>query len=112
MPRVVIVVLNWNLASDTIECLRSAQPLVKAGASIVLVDNGSKDDDLAQLDAATPDAAKVQANDAYDAKVEPGTVVVIRSAENLGYAGGNNVGLRIALNSDADWVFLLNNDCL
>ena len=115
-PKVFIVVLNWNLPDDTIQCLRSTAPLVRAGASVVLVDNGSQPARLSELDDGLqsnfPDTIHIGEQEAYEARVATGRTAVVRLSKNLGYAGGNNVGLRIALNSGADWVFLLNNDCL
>jgi GT2 family glycosyltransferase len=114
-PEVVIVVLNWNLPDDTMQCLRSVEPLVREGASVVLVDNGSEKPKWTELEAAIqariPDHVTINEGDAFSARVDRGRMAVVPLANNLGYAGGNNVGLRIALNSGADWIFLLNNDC-
>jgi GT2 family glycosyltransferase len=114
-PKVVVVVLNWNLPDETIECLRSAEPLVAGGTSVVLIDNGSTSDQWPGLEGGLrslfAELRIVAEADAPTAVVERGQVAAVRLSENLGYAGGNNVGLRIALNSQADWIFLLNNDC-
>ncbi|MFI5282560.1 MAG: glycosyltransferase family 2 protein [Candidatus Dormibacterales bacterium] len=114
-PRVVVIVLNWNLPHDTMRCLHTTIPLVQAGAAVVVVDNGSIHERWIELDEAVhksfPDCVSVTDAQASATRVERGRIGLVRLASNLGYAGGNNVGMRIALNSGADWVILLNNDC-
>jgi len=91
-PRVIAVVLNWNLPGDTIRCVRSLQANDYAALRVLIVDNGSTDDSLARF-----------------ARELPG-VEVIATGANRYYAGGNNVGIRAALAQGADWVLVLNND--
>lgn len=85
----VAVVLNWNGGDDTLAALESLD-----GVDTVCVDNGSDD--------GSPDAV---------ADRFPG-VELIRTGVNLGFSGGNNVGIRRALARGADWVLLLNNDAV
>jgi GT2 family glycosyltransferase len=85
--RVVAVVLSWNGREDTLACLESL-----AGVETVVVDNGSAD--------GSPEAIEERF---------PG-VELIRAQVNLGFAAGNNVGIRRALDRGADWVVLVNND--
>jgi GT2 family glycosyltransferase len=107
--------LNWNLPGDTLRCLHTTAPLVRAGASVVVVDNGSKQALWTELNGAVhasfPEVMGVSDHESYSARVPAGRLAVVRMDHNLGYAGGNNVGLRIAINSGAEWVILLNNDC-
>ncbi|MBF8263541.1 MAG: Glycosyltransferase family 2 protein [Parachlamydiales bacterium] len=94
-PKVLILILNWNGKSDTLECLASlsaASP--KPLFSTLIVDNGSTDDSVASIRAAFPD------------------VPIIETNKNLGFAGGNNVGIRWALGKSFDWILLLNNDTI
>ncbi len=90
--KVVLVVLNWNKPDDTVECLESCRQIDYGNFEIVVVDNHSTDDSARILKARFPD------------------LQLIVNAENVGYAGGNNVGMRAALERGADFVFLLNND--
>ena len=83
----VAVVLSWNGRVDTLAALESLR-----GIDTVVVDNGSSD--------GSPEAIEERF---------PG-VELIRAGVNLGFAGGNNVGIRRALDRDAEWVLLLNND--
>lgn len=87
------VVLNWNLAPDTIMCIKSLEAAGLPLAQLILVDNGSTDGSLDQL---------VQA---FDHRIKYAPL-----AENLGFAGGTNRGIRHALQAGAEWVLLINND--
>jgi len=91
-PLVFIIVLNWNGKDDTLECLRSLQKLDYPNFETVVVDNGSTDGSEEAICSAFPSAHFIQ------------------TGRNLGYAGGNNVGIRFALEHGADYVWLLNND--
>jgi len=91
-PKVAIVILNWNGYDVTRECLASLSKIDYPNYEIVLVDNGSTDGSPERLVAEFPG------------------ITVIRNKENLGFTGGNNVGIRRALEENADYVFLLNND--
>jgi GT2 family glycosyltransferase len=91
---VAVVVLCWNGREDTLACLASLERLDWPKVSVIAVDNGSTDDTVEAIRAEFPN------------------VTAIRSEENLGFAEGNNVGLRAALESGADYVLLLNNDTI
>jgi GT2 family glycosyltransferase len=88
---VTVVVLSWNALRVTLDCLASLQSLESA-CDILVVDNGSSDGTTNAIRAAYPN------------------VSVHQTGKNLGYAGGNNEGIRVALHRGADWVFVLNND--
>ena len=85
-----ICVLNWNRREDTLRCLRSLEGSGAAG--VVVADNGSIDGSVEAI------------RDAF-----PG-VELVETGANLGFSGGNNAGIRRALERGADWVVLLNND--
>lgn len=91
-PSVSIVVLNWNGWRDTLRCLASLDKLDYGNYKILVVDNASTDGSEARIRAARPD------------------VELIQTGTNLGYAGGNNVGISLSLKRDADYVWILNND--
>lgn len=90
--RVAVVVLNWNGKADTLECLKSIQQIDYPFFEVVVVDNGSQDGSIEAIRESFPD------------------VMLLATGKNLGYAGGNNVGIRYALDHSADYVLLLNND--
>ncbi|HET8760879.1 MAG TPA: glycosyltransferase family 2 protein [Nitrospiria bacterium] len=91
-PLVVIIVLNWNGRDDTVACVESVRRLRYGNARALIVDNGSTDDSVAVFAQRFPD------------------IRCIQTGANLGFAEGNNVGMRTALAEGADYVFLLNND--
>jgi len=91
-PRVAVVVLNWNGCEDTLACLASVSLVCYRPLDVILVDNGSTDGSVEAVRASFPG------------------VTVLETGENLGFAEGNNVGLRHALALGADYVLLLNND--
>jgi GT2 family glycosyltransferase len=91
-PKVFVVVLNWNGHAKTVRCVRSLQQITYPNHEILLVDNASTDGSADVLSAEFPQYS------------------LIRCESNLGYAGGNNVGIRHALERQADYVLVLNND--
>jgi GT2 family glycosyltransferase len=90
--KLVILVLNWGQPQATLACLASLRRAELCGGEIVVIDNGSGDGSADILRAADP------------------ALRLITLPENLGYAGGNNVGLRLALEEGADRILVLNND--
>lgn len=94
MPAVAIILVNWNGWKDTVACLASLQTLSYPNFEVVVVDNASADDSEVELRRRFPELNLMQ------------------SGANLGFAGGNNVGIRYALDKGFDYVWLLNNDTL
>lgn len=93
-PFVSIIVLNYNNFSDTIECVASLEKISYPNYRIIIVDNKSSRDDGQKLE------------QKYSKKH-----VVILNKKNLGYAGGNNIGIRYALdNLKASYILVINND--
>jgi GT2 family glycosyltransferase len=93
LPTVTTVILNWNGLADTRECLSSLRSADYPSNRIVLVDNGSREDEASPLDAEFGDF-----------------IDIIRLPENRGFAGGANVGIIRALDRGSDYILLLNND--
>jgi GT2 family glycosyltransferase len=91
-PCVFIIVLNWNGWEDTCECLHSLEKLDYPNYEAVVVDNGSINYSVQNI------------------KREFPGIKVIALAENSGFAAGNNVGIRYAMENDADYCWILNND--
>jgi len=92
MPKVAIIVLNWNNRVDTLECLQSLQSIDYIDHEVIVVDNGSTDDSVSEIK-----------------RQYPG-LTLLETKKNLGFAGGNNEGIRLALQKAVDYVLLLNND--
>ena len=90
-----IIILNWNNFDDTNECLSSLYKADLCEGFIVLVDNGSQDGSY----------EKLRQKWSYWKAIH-----WIKNKENLGFAGGNNVGIQYALAKGAEYIMLLNND--
>lgn len=88
----LVIILNWRQPAITIACVRAVQAMEPPAEAILLIDNGSGDDSLAQFQAALPEIA------------------LLALPQNLGFAGGNNYGLAQALERGFDYALLLNND--
>jgi GT2 family glycosyltransferase len=91
-PKISIVVLNWNGKDDTMECLESVRQMDYPNFNVIVVDNGSSDDSVKAIQERYPE------------------VIVLETEKNLGFAGGNNVGISYALRNGAEYILLLNND--
>jgi GT2 family glycosyltransferase len=94
VPSVAVIVLNWNGTEDTLECLSSLACLDYPRYEIVVVDNGSQPSPRERITGEFP------------------LFTYIETGVNLGYAGGNNVGIRHALAGGHEYVFVLNNDTI
>jgi GT2 family glycosyltransferase len=93
-PRVSIVIVIWNGMKDTLECLASFRDDTYPNRELLIVDNGSTDDSVAVIKAQYPEA------------------VILQTGQNLGFTGGNNVGIKHAIETGAQYIYLLNNDTL
>jgi GT2 family glycosyltransferase len=89
---VSIIILNWNGKKDTLDCISSVKKLEYPDYKIIVVDNGSTDGSV--------EAISEQYSD----------VTLLQTGANLGYAGGNNVGIRWAIEHETDYILILNND--
>lgn len=93
MPKVSVVVPNWNGAHDLRDCLDSLLEQSQK-AHIIVVDNGSTDNSLELLKSKYP------------------SVEVIKLPKNRGFAGGVNPGIKKAISDKCEYVALLNNDAV
>lgn len=93
LPKVVVVILNWNDAEVTIACLDALRSTEYPNFTTIVVDNGSTNNSAARLRGVTG-------------------IDLVVSSTNLGYAGGVNVGIERAIAAGADYVWLLNNDAV
>ncbi len=136
-PKVFILILNWNGWRDTIACLESVYRASYPDYQVVVLDNGSHDDSVNRILAWAAGTEEKTATGklgisvrkplpviSYDRQeAERGgrpeeqaaggaasPLVLVRTGANLGFAGGNNVGIRYAMARGADYILLLNND--
>ncbi|RMG70512.1 MAG: glycosyltransferase family 2 protein [Chloroflexi bacterium] len=90
--KVTVVLINWNRIDDTLDCIESLHKSDYLDIQIVVVDNGSIDDSLSRLHTIQD------------------KITIIASPDNMGFTGGNNLGMRHAAANGSDYVLLLNND--
>ena len=89
---VAVIIVNWNGWRDTTECIHSLKNLDYDNFRIIVVDNCSSDDSVQEISRQHPD------------------VTLIQAPRNLGFAGGNNLGILHALEANPKYLWLLNND--
>jgi GT2 family glycosyltransferase len=91
-PRVTTIILNWNGLRDTLECIGSVTNLDYPDMHVLVVDNGSTDGSPSVIREKYP------------------SVTLLQNEKNIGFAGGNNLGMEKALEMGTDYLWLLNND--
>ena len=94
IPQIFILILNWNGKEDTAECLESLKEIDYPNFEIFVIDNHSSDNSVEYLERRYPN------------------VTIIENETNFGFAEGNNIGIRRAMDDGADYVLLLNNDTI
>lgn len=93
-PKVSIIILHLNDQSALRACLRSCQSIQYGNYEIIVIENGSSVPlDLDELKGLSGHVSQI-----------------IKSPVNVGYAKGNNLGIRTALDHGSDYVMLLNDD--
>ena len=92
MQDIFIIVLNWNNYNDTKNLIQDLLALSYECKKIVLVDNNSEDLSGEKLSQEFP------------------SLHYIQTGYNSGFAGGNNIGIKYAIENDADYIWILNND--
>jgi len=94
-PKISIIILNWNNYKNSKECLRSLFKIeTYPNKEVIVVDNGSIDNSTQRLQKEFPQC------------------IFIYNKKNLGFATGNNQGIKYALENQTDYIFLLNNDTI
>jgi len=124
---VYIILVNYNGWRDTIECIQSLIATTYPRLNIIVVDNDSTDNSISHIiDFLESNAyhfqnsfnlkenvvgEKYNIQDIYtEHSILEREFTLIKSNENLGFSGGNNIGMRYAIDCQADYILLLNND--
>jgi GT2 family glycosyltransferase len=140
-PQVIIIILNWNGWEDTIECLESVYQIEYPNYNIIVVDNGSKDESIEKIKKYAAGKIPVESSFVkYDPDNKPiclleysqeelkfndriqkdlenfpleKKLILIKNNENYGFAEGNNIAIKYALEFlKSDYLLLLNNDTI
>jgi len=123
---VCIIILNWNNSNDTIDCLNSLLKLTFTNYNIIIVENGSKDDSLSRVqdwtlkydfnallfDRDNQKISKYKEVINHQTNVGKKNIFIVYYKDNIGFPGGNKVGIEIAEILDPEYVWLLNNDTI
>jgi GT2 family glycosyltransferase len=123
MKDIWIVILNWNGADDTIDCIASfAEQQDNQRHHIIVIDNASRDDSMARIMAWAEQAAlefsvvDYNPDAGADHPLLPGDtpqyLTLVQSSQNLGFCDGNNLGAGMAFANGADFALILNNDTI
>lgn len=96
--RLAIIVLNWNCADDSIQCIESLLNQSSEVPDIIIVDNNSTDDSVKKLQRYIKKTNKA--------------IYLIQNSVNSGFSGGNNVGFSHALSQDYTYIGTLNPDAI
>jgi GT2 family glycosyltransferase len=140
MSRVYVIIVNWNGWRDTIECLESLFRSDYDDYRVIVCDNGSTDGSIEHIKAWAEGRLDVLVSDIGGMRTfsyppvgkpllyseytrseaerggtlrEDSNLILVDNGANLGFAGGNNVGLRYALaRADFKYAWLLNNDTI
>ena len=91
--KVAVILINYNGIEDTVECIDSVKKSNEP-ADIIVVDNSSRENQADKL------------QQTYD------DIVVLKSIKNCGFSGGNNIGIKYALEKGYMYIVLLNNDTI
>ena len=140
-PKVAIIILNWNGWDDTIECIESVHQITYTNYDTIVIDNASDDDSIQKITDYANGNLKPTSNyieylgenkplkiisysretaetggglESEIADIESNRkMILIRNEKNLGFAEGNNVGIRYAIRAlSPDYILLLNNDTI
>lgn len=140
LPKIVVILLNWNGWKDTIECLESLYQITYSNYSVIVVDNGSEDESIEKIRAYCNGKIPIDSKFfEYDPNNKPIKIIeyseeeieidngesrttiyefpankkliLIKNKKNYGFAKGNNIGIQFSLKKIfPDYIFLLNND--
>jgi GT2 family glycosyltransferase len=102
MTKIFVTIINFNGQKDTLNCLDSLSKIevLDFELNVIVVDNASADDSFRAI-----------SNFQFPISNKT-SIKFIRSKENLGFAGGQNLGIKYALENGADYVLVLNNDVI
>ena len=91
MKKVAVVILNFKVAEEVVKCIKSVQASTYANLQIIVVDNNSQD--------------------SLEEKLRNfKSIYFYANSENSGYTGGNNIGIKLAIQLGVEYILILNPD--
>jgi len=99
MKIVYVILINYNGANLSLDCIQSILKSKGCKIKIIVVDNKSSQDDINRLEG----GIKAFNNE---------NIVLIKNTSNNGFSSGNNIGINYALDDGAEYILLLNNDTI
>jgi GT2 family glycosyltransferase len=116
LPKVSIILLNYNGYQDTIECFESLEKISYTNYNIIIVDNDSPDKSIDKINAymhkRNLDYEYYENIEFTQNTIPDKFITLIQSGSNRGYGHGNNIGIKYGLKSNSDYILLLNNDTI
>jgi len=116
-PKITAVILNWRSPIDTIKTVKALISSNQYPMNIIIVDNASGD---SSLDIIEKELSSLEIyitrldqnmNTAIESKEKDDQIILIQNKNNLGYAGGNNIGIKTAIHKfQAKYVLIVNTD--
>lgn len=97
-PLVYCIILSYNGKQLTLDCISSVLKFEYPNYIILVVDNASSDGSAEAI------------RSSFSKEITSGKIILFDNKENLGFAGGNNLGMKYAFEHRADYLLLLNND--
>lgn len=138
IPKISIIILNWNGWDDTVECLESLYQINYPNYDVIVIDNASSDDSIYKIKEYCKGKIKIESDffkynldnkpivifeldrneaekevklDEYSNLPLNKRLILIKNDKNYGFTEGNNIGMRFVLkNLKAEYILLLNND--
>jgi len=116
--KLAIIIINWNGWKDTVECLESIFNSTWRHFSVIVIDNGSKDNSLHQITSWARSRFEIKRYNLSDIETKNINfeynypIILIKSEENQGFARGCNIGIKYAINAGFRRALLLNNDTI
>lgn len=95
--KVLVITLNYNQVDYTKKCIKSLLDSKYDNFKIILIDNGSTEENYAELKRVIPNSDKI---------------LIKRIEKNIGYVGGVNFGLKECLKMDSEYIIIMNNDTI
>lgn len=108
--RTSVIILNYKTFEKTIDCVNSLSNDKELIDYIIIIDNGSGNNSLKKIQTFLSSTNReFEILNSFQ-EIPKKRYILYQNPQNLGYAKGNNVGIKIALNAKSDYILIINND--